>query len=483
MLRTYKLEQHANKGKEQKIASLFKAYRKSARAIAAEQWMLVQRDGKTFDKNNKSKIDSQLSARYIQTCQYQVVGMLKSYISNTQNRFVDKVRNSSLDEQTKIQLFYINKYKLYYRKQVKCNKKVIPEEIMWLSRRILNHLMKHKPRYNHINLNLDNKVVQVTKNDGTSCFGYWAHVSTLISGKKISIPIETNEFFESIDGNLKNFIQINQKGTEISTSLIKEVENKQESYIPKTPKIAIDTGLKILFATNQGDLFGRGFYKKILYFDNLINKKQKLLKKNNVRLLQSKEFVRLCRIRRNYVKNEINKAINRIVKLYQPSEIVLEDLNFQHSNLGKQTNRLLNTFGKRQIENKLESIAEEYGIIITKVHAAYTSQLCSSCGYVAENNRKSQSEFRCRFCGNTKNADVNGAKTIFRRSSWELLMDKYLSRKKILQILLKSFLERYPSLLQRSSEACTSSSAKDVVYKNPYFIDYVQKNLPCNICI
>ena len=44
----------------------------------------------------------------------------------------------------------------------------------------------------------------------------------------------------------------------------------------------------------------------------------------------------------------------------------------------------------------------------------YTSQKCSECGHIEADNRPSQAVFHCQACGNTENADTNGAKNILR---------------------------------------------------------------------
>ena len=96
MIKSYKLKQHANKGKQKEIFSIRKEYRKSATLLAKEQWILFNKT-KKFDKNFKSNIESNLSARYVQTCQYQIVSILKSFLSNKKNDFNDYVIHSSLD--------------------------------------------------------------------------------------------------------------------------------------------------------------------------------------------------------------------------------------------------------------------------------------------------------------------------------------------------------------------------------------------------
>jgi putative transposase len=49
---------------------------------------------------------------------------------------------------------------------------------------------------------------------------------------------------------------------------------------------------------------------------------------------------------------------------------------------------------------------------VQKINPAYTSQRCSTCGHVADENRKSQAVFTCAACGHACNADVNAAKNI-----------------------------------------------------------------------
>lgn len=65
---------------------------------------------------------------------------------------------------------------------------------------------------------------------------------------------------------------------------------------------------------------------------------------------------------------------------------------------------LANAWGKLVV--RLEHKAADR---VEKVNAAYTSQSCSACGYVAPDNRKSQAVFRCTVCGYHANADVNAA--------------------------------------------------------------------------
>ena len=53
-----------------------------------------------------------------------------------------------------------------------------------------------------------------------------------------------------------------------------------------------------------------------------------------------------------------------------------------------------------------------YKTHIEKVNPAYTSQTCNQCGAIDKANRKTQSKFKCRYCGHEDNANINAALNI-----------------------------------------------------------------------
>ena len=116
-------------------------------------------------------------------------------------------------------------------------------------------------------------------------------------------------------------------------------------------------------------------------------------------------------------------------------------------------------FGKQIIKQKFESLKEEFGIKITEVNPAYSSQTCSKCGYVDKSNRKSQATFICGFCHKKQNSDVNAAKHLLFRSSKKLLSSIYTKKAKILDELTKQFIERY----SKQVYSCPA------ILSNPYF--------------
>ena len=70
MIKTYRLQHSANPGKIKKVISVVKSYRNLAGSLAREQWVLFHKTG-LFDKDLEVKhVQTPLSARYKQTCQF-----------------------------------------------------------------------------------------------------------------------------------------------------------------------------------------------------------------------------------------------------------------------------------------------------------------------------------------------------------------------------------------------------------------------------
>ena len=65
--------------------------------------------------------------------------------------------------------------------------------------------------------------------------------------------------------------------------------------------------------------------------------------------------------------------------------------------------------------NKLEQRLEYKCGRLIKVNPVYTSQTCSSCGYISPDNRKTQAVFECQACGIKLHADHNAAINILVR--------------------------------------------------------------------
>lgn len=452
MFRTYKLSHDINLNKQTKIFEIIKEYRLTARSISNILWDTFYKSSKLPKYVDTKYIPSKLSERYKQVCLAQVRGMVSSYIENRKNDFKDYVYRSSIsDEDLRLKLFYVNKYALWFSKEsVKMKDLEIDENTLRLARDIARRSFKinRKSSVSNIGLALDAKVIQIEKST-QGHFDYWVKLSTLEKGKPIYLPLTSNEHFESKEGKLAKFVQITAKNNRLSVSLLKELERK-ETYTSMTDRIGIDLGLSCLIATSKGDMFGREyFFKYLKKMDDRILILVKRLNKQGIKLRYSKRYRNLIANLKAFIKNNVNRAINRIIELYSPKELVLERLNFQNSALSKRLNRILGNFGKGIVRKKLDELSERLGITVTEVNPAYTSQTCSSCGYVSDKSRKNQATFICAFCNKKLNADVNASRNIEARSS-SLLKSIYKSKAFILQTTINSFLNKHVSFNSRA---------------------------------
>jgi putative transposase len=314
---------------------------------------------------------------------------------------------------------------------------------------------------------LDSKVALISEKqaDKATAFDYWIRLSTVKKRDPVYIPIKSNNYYENIPGNRKNFCQFNlNRDGELTISFVKDVP-KDDSYIPETPKIAIDIGLSTLFATDRGNLFGRDFMHRLVYYDNRISS----LAANRQRQglpIRSPKYNRRVKEFNSFLKNEINRLLNRIITIYKPAAIVVEKIDFRKPDLSKRMNRLLSWFGKSIVKKKLESLNEKYEIEIAHVNPSYSSHQCSTCDYVDKANKIKQSVFKCKCCNTRIHADVNAARIHLVRSS-DKVIDIYKSETAVLRILTGRFLsnaERTPRLY---------SKAKGLLPYNPYFKDYM----------
>ncbi|WP_340695953.1 transposase [Hydrogenobacter thermophilus] len=464
------------KRKKDIIKKLLIEYRKTAKAIAGYQWFLFFNTGSFNRKANIKHIRSNLSERYKYTIQYHVVvPVLESFISNIKNRFSEIVKNSNLPEKTKRVLLYLNKNNEWLiKKSEKAvyveykNKTVfeydITEEERLLAKKIFKHILSswRKPKFKKVSLILDSKTALIEEPEKATHFDRWIRLSTLEKGKPIYLPVKFHDYFEKRRGKITNLVQIEEDGT---LRIVKEIEPKR---IEGEEIIALDFGLRNFLSSSKGDLFGRKLYEKVKEYAEKIDRLQRNLQRQGIKPAESKRFVRLTEKLSAFIKNEIRRIINRIVKLYNPKVIVIENLKSLYKKFlleyPKAVKKVVARYGYGELKKKLQEIREEYGIEVIEVNPAYSSQTCSSCGYVDKENRKTQEKFECRLCGYKASADVNGAKNLISRA--------YRVSSPNLHSIGKALVRQVDRFLKNLSDEryeCLRSKALGLLSENPYF--------------
>ena len=470
--RTDLLPHRMNPGKEAQVRALLAAWRQVAVSQAKEQWCLFFTVGQPSKRHDVSRTGYELlGTSFGQMIRWQVVGQIDSWLANRANAFRELVNHSSLPADIKHQLHFINRWQAWHRPDALTLKSgdTIPAEVRKLARVIFRHLLKRhrKPNFSRANMMIDQRAVSMTLPRKATTHPLWLRLSTLDKGKPLWVPLHTYDHFESREGQRAKTVQVMERDGRLEFGVMTNVSDALEAsravYRPRTEAIALDIGLKTLFATDQGDLLGRNWLNTLLDYDRRITKLAAYRQQHGMKV-RSERYKRYIAQLRGYVRAEIGRILNRLVETHAPAEIVIERLDFRNPNLSKRLNRLLSKFGKGEVTRKLQDLHERFGIVITEVNPAYSSQEDASCGYVDKNNRPRQEAFVCRWCGSQRHADVNAARNLLRRRSDAAIGDSRRPRQAILGELVRRFSERHPR--DRGSPA-------DPRLKNPYFRDWM----------
>lgn len=444
-VRAYQLVHHANEGKIEQLRYLVRPWRLALGGMQSQLYRSIL-EGKGLLKRIPLKpsdlaFETSLSSRQINSVHSQTRGVLSSWQELVKIAVRDLITNSSLDDETKTVLYRVNVRCEWFAKQP-----VLPMSVnnvtgevkhgeqkgkSWSKAddlivdqthlKLLRHMVKkvrntsaRLPNLKRVNsLSLDGKIAVIERAEKDSAFDYWLRVSTLNSGKPVRIPLRSNKYFERADGVMSGFVQLNIKGNELRFTL----QKKSEAAEPRTSgeSLGLDFGLKSLFATSDGRLLGQGMFAHIQELDKQLITLQRALQKQNISRKSNKRYQALQRRIREYVKNEIHRVLNSLSR-EDIAELVVEKLDFRGAGLSRELNRVLGRFGRGVITKKLDSLHEDYGITVTEVNAAYSSQECDSCSHVSKKNRVG-TKFSCRFCGLKSHADINAARVIVKRRS------------------------------------------------------------------
>lgn len=470
-----------NTGKEKKVRALLRSWREVAVAVGKEQWQLFYTTGAVGPRTYGTAGMGILGTNHRQMIYAQVAGQLSSWLGNRQNEFRDLVQGSSLPPDLKHQLHVINRLKAWHRPgdlQMR-DGRVIDRETRHLARRLFAKVCRRhrRPRLDRINMMIDQRAVTLTENRTDTDFPLWARLSTLEKGAPIWVPLKTHAHFEQRRGTRSLSLQINDSPAGLRFGVLTDVSaalaESRAAYVPRTDAIALDLGLRTLFATDQGDLLGQGWMDRLQRIDARLKRlaahRQRMLpadarrQHGRGRRVASPRYRGYVQKLRGYIDTEVNRILNRLVVTRAPAAIIIEHLRFQSPELSRRMNRLLSWFGKSAIEAKLKALQEAHGIQVHINQAAYSSQECASCGYVDKRNRPRQAAFACLWCGHTHHADVNAAKVLMHRRSVQALSDPKRHRSDVLGLLVRQHAQRYTR---------RRAKPEDPRITNPYFREW-----------
>jgi putative transposase len=426
-MRTDLLPSNLTGAKQADVLALLRAWRRGAVMLGREQWRLLFETGR-FDRNHdrdKTTFAAVIgAANRVQMCRWQVVGALKSWLSNRQNEFRDTVNRSSLDASTRHMLHTVNKSEAWFSRKEMAMRDgtMVPDHIRKLARSIMRHVMSRhrRPDLSRISMRLDHRagsIARPVKATQAGKVGWWVNLSTMDKGRKIQIPLLAYAFHEKRPGRVTDGVQVNERNGTLTFGVVTDMgeacaESRARYAKTATGSIALDFGLSTLFATADGQLLGRDWLGRLKRYDALISMIAARQMRAGKKPRDSRRYRALVEDVRGFLRTEIGRVLNRLVEQGKPKELVLERLDFRHADLSRRLNAILRNCGRSIIQEKLRDLGDRFGIVSTEVNAAYTSQTCSCCGYVDKRNRRDQKAFVCLWCGHQMHADLNAAANI-----------------------------------------------------------------------
>ncbi len=183
--------------------------------------------------------------------------------------------------------------------------------------------------------------------------------------------------------------------------------------------LGVDLGIVNLATCSDGEVISgekvETYRKKITARKARLQSKGSRSAKRRLKKISKKE--------NNFKKNTNHVISKRLVQKAKALKVglKLEDLNFKKqvpqkgwTKEQKDNNAKRGKWTFNQLRSMIDYKAKLLGVPVLYINPAYTSQKCSKCGHTHEENRLTQSEFKCTSCGYSENADLNAAINISR---------------------------------------------------------------------
>lgn len=258
----------------------------------------------------------------------------------------------------------------------------------------------------------DDRIIRFKKND---------IVSVWTTKGRQNIPFQMGDYQRNLFKYRKGEVDLIYRKGEFYLNAVCDVPEEAE-FEPKDV-LGIDFGIVNIVSDSDGESFsGKDIEKMRQTFThrrrNLQRKGTKSAKRK-LKQLSGKQSRYQKDVNHQISKQLVAKAkcTERAVSLEN-----LKDIRGRIKVRKAQRNRL-NNWAFANLRNKIEYKAKLNGVTVIAVNPKNTSRECNSCGHISKSNRKSQSEFLCRQCGFSANADANASLNIRERATVKLPND------------------------------------------------------------
>jgi putative transposase len=189
----------------------------------------------------------------------------------------------------------------------------------------------------------------------------------------------------------------------------------QETTESTSKTIGIDLGINRLAVTSHPHFFGG---KRIKETNNRYFRLRRSLQGKGTK--SAKRHLKKLSGRLKRFQHDANHVLSKqIVASCQPGDtLVMENLtDIRERTRGRRKQRrAMSNWSWASLQGFLVYKAAYKGVHVHFVDARYSSQACSQCGSIDKRNRVCQSEFSCKHCGFSLNADLNAARNLASRA-------------------------------------------------------------------
>lgn len=312
-------------------------------------------------------------------------------------------------------------------------------------KRVLRRVLGRRPRVREArSIPLDQQMYRVFSTEK----GQYIAVSTLTPGKRVVIPLAGRH---AVEGNVRLVLLPEEQAVEVHVSLDMEV------LPPGEGEVGIDLGVTEVFTDDAGRKYrpeyGEALKEMSGYILDKGRKRQKLwalhrkelerdpakarrIRRHNLGLAKQRKRHRRFRAR---CENEINRALNELLKARRPKVVAYEDLSHLRGKAkSKGLSRKISMWQRGILRERMEF---KFSVHSVKdpgpVNAAYSSQTCPACGWLDPQNRSGET-FRCRECGFTADAD-HVAALHMRARLGDPEITRYTPKGRVKEILLRRY--------------------------------------------
>lgn len=189
------------------------------------------------------------------------------------------------------------------------------------------------------------------------------------------------------------------------------VKSSDPQFVSSGETIGIDLGINRPAVTSDNIFLGERHWREV---ENRVFRLRRKLQAKGTKSAK-RQLGKIGR-RTNRFREDCDHVLSKcIVGSVKPgATIVLEDLTDlrTRTRVRKKQRRRHHGWSFARLKVFVGYKAAAKGVSVAYVDPRYTSQKCSKCGHISRANRKSQSEFKCKRCKFSLNADLNASRNI-----------------------------------------------------------------------